>query len=54
MTQFHLQQRKHKLTGSCVNNFKNNKKKRRLSIADKLFICAGILFLLYLFSIAIR
>lgn len=54
MSQLHLQQYKHKLTGSSVNNFKNDKTKRKLSIVDKIFLCAGALFFLYLLTIAIR
>ncbi|OZS74043.1 TetR family transcriptional regulator [Providencia rettgeri] len=53
MTQSHLQQHKHKLTGSSVNKFKSNKK-RQLSLMDKILLVGGILFFLYLFSVAIR
>ncbi len=53
MTQLHLQQHKHKLTGSSVNKFKSNKK-RQLSLMDKILLVGGILFFLYLFSVAIR
>ena len=54
MTQLHLQQHKHKLTGSSVNDFKHSKKKCKLSKADKIFLVVGALFFLYLLTIAIR
>ncbi len=54
MTQLHLQQYKHKLTGSSVNDFKSNKNKRHLSLLDKILLIGGVLFFLYLFSVAIR
>ncbi len=54
MSQLHLQQHKHKLTGLSVNEFKSNKKKRQLSLMDKIIMIGGVLFFLYLFSVAIR
>ncbi len=53
MTQLHLQQHKHKLTGSSVNKFKS-KKKRQLTLMDKILLVGGVLFFLYLFSVSIR
>lgn len=53
MTQLQFQQHKHKLTSSSVNKFKSNKK-RQLSLMDKILLVGGILFFLYLFSVAIR
>ncbi|MCL0002456.1 MULTISPECIES: TetR family transcriptional regulator [unclassified Providencia] len=53
MRTYDKQQYKHKLTGSSINNFKRNKK-RKVSKADKIFMCVGILFFLYLFAVAIK
>ncbi|WP_369309217.1 TetR family transcriptional regulator [Providencia rettgeri] len=53
MTQLQFQQHKHKLTSSSFNEHKRNKK-RQLTLMDKILLVAGILFLLYLFSVAIR
>ena len=49
MTQLHVQQHKHKLTGSSVNEFKIDRKKCKLSSVDKLFMLVGFLFLSFIF-----
>ncbi|WER20896.1 TetR family transcriptional regulator [Providencia stuartii] len=53
MSQLHFQQYKHKLTGSSVNNFKHKKQEKKLSVADKLFMAIGALFLFYLVTVSI-
>ncbi|EOG5604246.1 MULTISPECIES: TetR family transcriptional regulator [Providencia] len=47
MSQLRLQY-KYKLTGSSVKKFEHKKKKNKLSLADRLFMTAGILFVFYL------
>lgn len=53
MSQLYIQQYKHKLTGSSVNNFKHKNKQNKLSTVDKVFMAVGILFLVYLVTVSI-
>lgn len=53
ISQLYIQQYKHKLTGSSVNNFKHKRKENKLSTVDKVFMAVGVLFLVYLITVSI-